>query len=167
MKDLHRCNLEEADDGTLRLCRGEHEKCADCEWEEYVPAERADSLKRLLGEARDAFKQIAHNPGNSDDTGFTSGHISRDLLARIDATLDPDYVDAPMQVSVTTIDPVTGEVKQGVATTDEELRTLLDDERDVVAFPGAHRADPFDDDLDEPLPPKQCDLEDPNCEACQ
>jgi hypothetical protein len=31
----------------------------------------------------------------------------------------------------------------------------------------AIEADPFDDDLDEPLPPKQCGLDDPDCEACQ
>ena len=42
---------------------------------------------------------------------------------------NPNYVDAPMQVSVTRIDHVTGEVKQSVATTDDELRTLLDDEQ--------------------------------------
>ena len=57
--------------------------------------DHAIALERLLGKARDAFKQIAHNPGNSDDTGFTSGHISRDLLARIDATLDPNNLEGP------------------------------------------------------------------------
>lgn len=124
-------------------------------------------IERLLGEASEAFRRIARNPGDCDnETGFTSGHVSRDMLARITATLagaNPDYVAAPMQVSVTMIDPDTGEVKQGVAESEEGLRTLLDDERDVDAL----QTDPFDSDLDEPLPPKQCGIDDPECESCQ
>ena len=120
----------------------------------------AEKLETLLGEARDALRWSQGELGK-----HTRPSPIDNVLTRIDATLagaNPDYVDAPMQVSVTTIDPATGEVKQGVATTDEELRTLLDDERDVDAF----QTDPFDSDLDEPLPPKQCGIDDPECESC-
>lgn len=61
-----------------------------------IMAQHGRKLERLLGEARDAFRQIARNPGDCDnETGFTSGHISRDLLARIDATLDPENLEGP------------------------------------------------------------------------
>lgn len=40
-------------------------------------------------------------------------------------------------------------------------RTLLDDENDVAAF-----ADPFDADLDEPLPPRTCG-DGETCQSCQ
>ena len=106
-----------------------------------IMTQHGRKLENLLGEARDAFKQIARNPGDFDDTGFTSGHISRDLLARIDATLagaNPDYVDAPMQVSVTTIDSVTGEVKQGVATSEEELNRMLGIETPLAELAKQH-----------------------------
>lgn len=36
MSDLKRCNLEDCSDG-IRLCRGNHHRSADCEWEYYVP----------------------------------------------------------------------------------------------------------------------------------
>jgi hypothetical protein len=123
-------------------------------------------------------------------------------------TPNPDYVDAPMEVSVTTIDPATGEMKQGVATTDEELRKMfgiLGHDRTMDELAKRYSAEEkeryfreylrladevtpkrqmtaeektsltglvdhiagIDDDLDEPLPPKQCGIDDPDCEACQ
>jgi len=94
MKDLHRCNLEESSDGTLRLCRGEHEKCASCEWEEYVPIRKLEDLKRLLGEAREMIfrLKLSGDFHNLPESLLTDAETT---IARIDATLDPDCLEGP------------------------------------------------------------------------
>lgn len=83
-----------------------------------------------------------------------------------------------MQVSVTTIDPNNPEVEQRVAGSCEELNQMLGigetlDEM-AVRHAEAEKERYFreylrlaDDDLDEPLPPKQCVIDDPECESCQ
>lgn len=57
MKNLHRCNLEEDDDGTLRLCRGNHEKHEPCEWERYVaePDNSEDPFEQLVNAERERY----------------------------------------------------------------------------------------------------------------
>lgn len=33
----HRWNIEPLPDGRLKVCRGEHHRSSDCEWEYFVP----------------------------------------------------------------------------------------------------------------------------------
>ncbi len=178
-KVLASCNQNSAEVGFLDLARMH---------------QHAVVLERLLLEARDALKLAAALPTHQNCPAENHGIVvvAMETLARIDATLDPnclegpprtpedriadaraldevaptpadkfalmfrgtpnpDYVPAPMEVAMTAIDPTTGEVKQGVARSEGELRAFFS----------------ADDDLDEPLPPKQCGLDDPECESCQ
>lgn len=56
----------------------------------WVPADFARDLERQLAAARADFATIARNPGDCcTETGFTSGHIARAAIARIDAFQEP------------------------------------------------------------------------------
>lgn len=63
-------------------------------------------------------------------------------------------------------DPAVRDEDGNVVMNEPEVeRTLLDDERDVDAFPEAHST--TDDDLDEALPEPQGDCDGEACESCQ
>lgn len=47
-----RWNVETQDDGTLRLCRGNHDRSAPCEWETFVPERDGLRVGLLLDDAR-------------------------------------------------------------------------------------------------------------------
>ena len=89
----------------------------------YIPLKQTsqdvDRLERLLDEAREALRWAQEQMGK-----HTRPSPIDNVLARI-AGMNPNYVDAPMEVSVTTINPATGELKQGVARSEEELRTFF------------------------------------------
>lgn len=80
----------------------------------------------------------------------------------------PAPVDSEGPIDLETDPAVRDEDGNVVMNEPEAERTLLDDERDVDAFPEAHYSTaPSDDDLDEPLPEQQGDCDGEACESCQ
>lgn len=57
--DVHRWNIEETDTG-IRLCRGEHERGEDCQWEEFVrlKPKRIGSLSESIQRIIDAYRLV-------------------------------------------------------------------------------------------------------------
>lgn len=58
-RSVHRWNVDDLGNGTLQVCRNEHEKGDPCEWETFVPINRAEAAEASLAEARKALEPFA------------------------------------------------------------------------------------------------------------
>lgn len=86
---MKRCNIEETPTG-IKICRGEHEKNAPCDWECFVPENETIAEVAALHQEIAALKaQIA------------TAHTAAEMVwrkAQGEAFLENDYCDCPLNL---------------------------------------------------------------------
>jgi len=88
---MKRCNLEETDSG-VRLCRGNHEKHAPCEWEYFVPAYAVAAEHEACVKTCEACEDTGNDIGIERDVAVWNKAVAycvRRLKERSNSELSP------------------------------------------------------------------------------
>lgn len=57
-QSVHRWNIDASGDGILYVCKDDHDKSEPCEWNAFIPIERAEAENKRLREALDAIASM-------------------------------------------------------------------------------------------------------------